>query len=89
MIEGEYTRDQWRSEMSKLSPTVALPLANPIETPLSETEIAAYRALHSNYPNTTVLNDAGAHMAVAYTADTKLYIDNKINELALAILSNA
>ena len=53
----------------------------PIETPLSETEIAAYRALHSNYPNTTVLNDAGAHMVVKYAADTKLYIDNKIAAL--------
>lgn len=55
-------------------------LTAPIETPLSETEIAAYRALHTNKPNTTILNDAGAHMAVAYAADTKLYIDNKIKE---------
>lgn len=55
-------------------------LATPIETPLSETEIASYRALHTNKPNTTVLNNAGAHMAVAYSADTKLYIDNKIKE---------
>lgn len=53
----------------------------PVETPLSETELAAYRALHSNYPNTTVLNDSGAHMVVKYAADTKLYIDNKINAL--------
>ena len=56
-------------------------LANPIETALSETEIAAYRALHSNYPNTTILNDSGAHMVVKYAADTKLYIDNKIAAL--------
>jgi hypothetical protein len=56
-------------------------LATPIETALSETEIAAYRALHSNYPNTTVLNDAGAHMVVKYAVDTKLYIDNKIAAL--------
>jgi hypothetical protein len=55
--------------------------ATPIETPLSETEIAAYRALHSNYPNTTVLNDAGAYMVVKYAADTKLYIDNKFAAL--------
>ena len=57
------------------------PLATPVETPLSETEIAAYRAMHSNYPNTTILNDAGAHMVVKYAADTKLYIDNKIAAL--------
>lgn len=52
-----------------------------IETTLSETEIAAYRAMHSNYPNTTVLNDNDAHMVVKYAADTKLYIDNKIAAL--------
>lgn len=61
--------------------TLQYMLNTPIETPLSETEIAAYRALHSNYPNTTVLNDAGAHMVVEYAADTKLYIDNKIAAL--------
>lgn len=62
------------------APTIMYRLSIPIETPLSETEIAAYRALHSNYPNTTVLNDAGAHMVVKYAADTKQYIDNKIKE---------
>ena len=58
-------------------------LAKPIETPLSETELAAYRALHTNKPNTTILNDSGAYMSVDYTADTKLYIDNKIKEALL------
>lgn len=61
--------------------TVTYILATPIETPLTEAEIAAYRALHTNYPNTTVLNDSGAHMVVKYTADTKRYIDNKIAAL--------
>ena len=58
-------------------------LVTPIETPLSETELAAYRALHTNKPNTTILNDSGAYMSVDYTADTKLYIDNKIKEALL------
>ena len=58
-------------------------IAKPIETPLSETELAAYRALHTNKPNTTILNDSGAYMSVDYTADTKLYIDNKIKEALL------
>lgn len=62
--------------------TLQFRMDTPIETTLSETEIAAYRAMHSNYPNTTVLNDAGAHMVVKYAADTKLYIDNKIAALA-------
>lgn len=58
-------------------------LATPIETPLSDPELAAYRALHTNKPNTTILNDSGAYMSVDYTADTKLYIDNKIKEALL------
>jgi hypothetical protein len=56
-------------------------LNNPVETPLSETEIAAYRSLHTNKPNTTILNDSGAHMSVEYAAYTKLYIDNLIKNL--------
>jgi hypothetical protein len=51
-------------------------LNEPIETALSEEEIAAFKALHTNYPNTTVLNDAGATMELSYNADTKTYVDN-------------
>ena len=64
-------------------------LATPIETPLSAEELASYAALHSNKPNTTVYNDAGAGLAVEYVADTKTYIDNKFAELASAIVNNA
>jgi hypothetical protein len=64
--------------------SIKYPLAIPIENPLSETEIAAYRVLHSNYPNTTVLSDAGAGVVIKYVADTKTYIDNKLAELANA-----
>lgn len=78
--------ETWKTHLGELysngTPVVIIgALTDPIETPLSETEIAAYRALHSNYPNTTVLNSAGAHMVVKYVADTKLYIDNKITAL--------
>ena len=51
-------------------------LENPIETPLTAEEITAFKALHTNYPNTTILNDAGAWMSVKYNADTKTYIEN-------------
>lgn len=53
-------------------------LAEPIETPLTEEEIQAYKSLHTNYPNTTIYNSNGAGAEVEYVADTKNYIDNKI-----------
>lgn len=61
--------------------TVIYALATPIETTLSDAEIVAFKALHTNKPNTTILNDAGAYMSASYVADTKIYIDNKIKEL--------
>jgi hypothetical protein len=63
-------------------------LATPIETDLSAEEMVQYSALHTNKPNTTVFNDSGAGMAVEYVADTKIYIDNKFNELAAALVNN-
>lgn len=51
-------------------------LKTPIETPLAAEEIAAFKALRTNYPNTTILNDAGAWMSVKYNADTKAYVEN-------------
>jgi hypothetical protein len=82
LTDNRFTRVSKAKEHLAESPvTLLCMLETPIETPLSETEIAAYRALHSNYPNTTVLNNAGAHMVVKYAADTKLYIDNKITAM--------
>lgn len=60
-------------------------LSEPVETPISEAELAAFAALHSVKPTTTILNDSGAHMAVEYVADTKLYIDGKLAELVAAM----
>ena len=79
--------EEWKEELAKTPFRVINILATPIETPLSAEEIAAFKALHSNKPNTTVYNDSGAHMAVEYIADTKTYIDNKFAELQNAILS--
>lgn len=52
-----------------------------IETPIPADELAAYRAMTSQKPTTTVYNDAGAGMAVDYIADTKNYIDQRIAAL--------
>lgn len=56
-------------------------LKNPIETPLSASELAAYRAMTSQKPTTTVYNDAGAGLGVDYIADTRNYIDQRISAL--------
>ena len=68
--------------------TVKYVLPTPIETALSETELAAYRALHTNRPNTTIYADDNAGLAVDYAADTKRYIDKKFDALAAAIINN-
>ena len=85
-IVGQFTTvDELKAFLSEQftagSPVTFYYATSPIETPLSDVEIAAFKALHSNKPNTTILNDAGAYMAVDYVADTKTYIDNKIKKL--------
>lgn len=72
--------------------TIYYAIATPIETPLTAEEIMAYRALKSNYPNTTVLSDAGAWMKIKYNADTKLYIakmaDNRAASMVEEVLND-
>lgn len=56
--------------------TVYHPLDDPIETPLSDEELATYAELHTYRNNTTVSNDVGAHMELEYVMDAKKYIDS-------------
>ena len=55
---------------------------------LTDAELNAYKALHTNKLNTVIINDSGAGMQVDYAADTKAYIDNKFAELAAAMVAN-
>ena len=57
-------------------------LATPIETPLSAEEIAAYASLHTYRGNTTVFNDASAHMEIEYAVDAKTYIGRLITGIS-------
>lgn len=68
--------------------TITYAMATPIETPLTAEEVQAFKALHTNYPNTTVLNTENTHMKVSYAADTKIYIDNKFAELKAALTNS-
>lgn len=73
---SEYSVEAFKNWLSENPITIVFQLATPIETPLTADEIETFKALKSNYPNTTVLNDAGAMMKLKYVADTKLYVDN-------------
>ena len=64
---------------------IAYGKATPVETPLSEDELAAYAALHTYKEHTTVSNDAGAWMDLEYAMDAKKYIDG----LALGTMHTA
>lgn len=69
-----------RSEYESGNPvTLYSVLRTPKETPLTDAELATYSALHSNYPNTTVLNDAGAHMELKYNADTAKFLETAVD----------
>ena len=77
---ANYTKNEVKTAVNGVMLTYLL--KTPIERDLTEEELTAYKALHTNYPNTTVFNDANAHMEVSYVVDTKKYIDNKFAELA-------
>jgi hypothetical protein len=69
-----YSIEEFR-EWLKANPfELIYPLATPIETPLTETEIAYYKKLKTNYHTTTVLNDQNAYMTIKYNADTLIYL---------------
>lgn len=84
----EITAEELNAKLNSLSfPVVVVgELATPIERDLTPEELAAYKALHTNYPTTVITNDAGAHMEVRYVADTKAYINKKFEELNQAIV---
>lgn len=88
------TIDEWNNYLAQQynagTPVITMGvIKEPIETPLSAEELAQYAALHTNKPNTTVYNDAGAYMEMEYVADTKLYIDRKFAELAALLTPSA
>ena len=82
------TVDEINALIGSIAPIKILgQLETPIEHDLPPEVIEAYKKLHTNYPVTTVLNDAGAGMKVEYAADTKHYIDKKFEELNAKVVN--
>ena len=71
--------DAWKTHLSEKPLEVIYPRNTPIYHDLTPEELTAFRALHTNHPNTVVLNSAGAWTEVKYNADTKMYVDTKTN----------
>lgn len=64
-------------------------LDTPIETDLTQEQLQAYKSLTTFKPTSIISNDANAQMEVEYAADTKAYIDNKLQEIAQALVASA
>ena len=65
---------------------VVAPRSKPITVNLSKDEVDKIISLHTYYPNTTIIADCDCQ--VEYVADTKNYIDNKIIEVATALVAH-
>ena len=74
-IEGIEAAADLKTYFAENNTVVQYALATPIETALTEEEIAAFATLRTSKPNNTIYNDVGAYAAAAYVADTKRYID--------------
>lgn len=74
--------DDWKQYLSENAMTLIYAIATPIETPISEEELAAYRVLHT-YDSTTVItsDDALAEVEVDYLVKSKAYIEKKLTAI--------
>lgn len=86
---SDYGISNWKAHLAERPLKVMTYLDNPIETDLSEEQIQAYKAIHTNKPTTIISSDANVWMGASYAADTKLYIDNKVQEIASAVIASA
>ena len=72
------TVEQWIDWLSKNPTTFVYVMSNFEEIALTEEELAAYASLHTYRGNTTVSNDASAHMEISYVIDAKKYMDKLV-----------
>jgi hypothetical protein len=78
--------DSWKQHLVDNPISLIYELTTPIETQLTTAELETFKVLRSNHPNTTVLNDSGAHMELTYNVDTKIYVDNGIQRTVAEVM---
>ena len=71
---------EWKTHLSEHPITWVVKTETETFVPLTESEQSALNALHTNYPTTVLNNDQECKMSLEYVADTKNYIDQKIQE---------
>lgn len=58
------------------------PLVTPVENPIPEETLQAYRALHLYYPNTNIFGTDNVGLKAQYVADTELFVNNLLADIA-------
>lgn len=84
---ADMTVDTWREQLNASPVTVLYALSDPEITQIVGDELVAIKSLRCRHPSTTVYNDAFARSTVQYIADTKTYIDNRIDQAIKAYAS--
>lgn len=84
VIDGVTSVETFKEWLTANPQKVLYALAEPIETYLSDEEIAYYQALSTNNPNTTIINTDGARMSVEYITKAHESIFNKVLDRAAA-----
>ncbi len=79
------TLDAWLSYLKANPITLFYRLLDPVVTELSEEEKATCRRFTSRKGSFEVITNGDAEMAISYVADTKAYIDGKLEELAATL----
>ena len=84
------TVDEFKAWLVENPLKIAYETTNPEFVPLPQSEQNAIRALKTYYPTTVITVDGGEvdpDIKVTYTADTKLYIDNKFAQLQKSLVN--
>lgn len=77
----------WKAFLAQNPMEIVTYITTPIETDLPPEVIEQYSHIHTYYPTTVISNDENAGMEVSYVADTKNYINQKIDTIN-AVLVN-
>lgn len=76
------TLKDWKTALSETNAHVQYALKNPIESKLTDAEIAAYKALTTYAPNTVVQATDGAGLKLDYQRDVNIVIKNLEDAIA-------